>query len=131
MHDEGTGGTTTGGYGFFPLFPLSSCTFGTCPVGIEARKALRAANVDVATPGYFTTTFVNGIKLEATSTRRAGLIQFTYPADLNGTFVVVDLTNDLQRSFEGGSMDIEDTRVTLSGTFLQVKSGTPSFVSLN
>ena len=77
---------------------------------------------EAASPGYFTTTFVNGIKLETTSTRRAGLIRFTYPESLNGTFVVVDLTNDLQRSFEGGSIDITPStgRVTLSGTFLQV-----------
>ncbi|THH03301.1 hypothetical protein EW145_g6364 [Phellinidium pouzarii] len=121
MHDEGTGGNTEGGYGFFPLFPLSNCTFENCPVGIEARKALRAAGADAATPGYFTSAFVNGIKLETTSTRRAGLIRFTYPADLNGTFVVVDLTNDLQRSFEGGTLDIDASsgRIALSGTFLQ------------
>lgn len=48
MHDEGTGGNTEGGYGFFPLFPLSNCTFDSCPVGIEARKALRAAGADGA-----------------------------------------------------------------------------------
>lgn len=75
-----------------------------------------------ASPGYFTTTFVNGIKLEATSTRRAGLIRFTYPEQLNENLVVVDLTNDLQRSFEGGSLNLTaaTSRVTLTGTFLQV-----------
>ncbi|KAH8109465.1 glycosyl hydrolase family 92-domain-containing protein [Phellopilus nigrolimitatus] len=121
MHDEGTGGNTAGGYGFFPLFPLSNCTFEDCPVGINARKTLRAAGADAATPGYFTTTFINDIKLETTSTRRAGLIRFTYPSDLNETSVVVDLTNDLQRSFEGGTLEIDSSsgRVTLSGTFLQ------------
>ncbi|KAI5119228.1 hypothetical protein M0805_002154 [Coniferiporia weirii] len=121
MHDEGTGGNTEGGYGFFPLFPLSNCSFEDCPVGIEARKALRAAGADAAKPGYFTSAFINGIKLEATSTRRAGLIRFTYASDLNDTLVVVDLTNDLQRSFEGGTLDVDPStsRVTLSGTFLQ------------
>lgn len=76
-----------------------------------------------ASPGYFATTFENGIKLEATSTRRAGLIQFTYPSDVNGTLVVVDLANDLQRSFEGGQLEIDasSSRVTLSGTYLQVR----------
>lgn len=145
MHDEGTGGNTEGGYGFFPLFPLADCSFESCPVGIEARKALRAAGADgkqyaclnvdterlmrgvAASPGYFTTTFVNGIKLETTSTRRAGLIRFTYPGNLNESFVVVDLTNDLQRSFEGGSIDLNtsSSRVTLTGTFLQVSVGEP------
>jgi hypothetical protein len=46
MHDEGTGGNTAGGYGFFPLFPLTNCSFEDCPVGLEARKALRAAGAD-------------------------------------------------------------------------------------
>ncbi|EJD08450.1 uncharacterized protein FOMMEDRAFT_101848 [Fomitiporia mediterranea MF3/22] len=121
MHDEGTGGNTAGGYGIFPLFPLTNCTFDACPVALDSRKALRAANADKASPGYFTSAFENGIKLEATSTRQAGLIKFTYPADLNGTFVVVDLANDLQRSFEGGNLDIDadSGRVTLKGTYLQ------------
>lgn len=46
MHDEGTGGNTGGGYGFFPLFPLSNCTFADCPVGLKAREALREAGAD-------------------------------------------------------------------------------------
>ncbi|KAF4610046.1 hypothetical protein D9613_010665 [Agrocybe pediades] len=121
MHDEGTGGNTAGGYGIFPLFPLTNCSFSTCPVGIQARAALRAAGKDTATPGYFSSTFVNGIILEATSTRRAGLIKFTFPPSSNGTnHVVVDLTNDLQRSFYGGSVSITPSgQVKLQGTFLQ------------
>lgn len=70
--------------------------------------------------------FVNNIKTETTSTRRAGLIRFTYPiappAEINAeNHVVVDLTNDLQRSFEGGSITVSSSgRVQLGGTFLQV-----------
>ncbi|KAH0578989.1 hypothetical protein H2248_003166 [Termitomyces sp. 'cryptogamus'] len=124
MHDEGTGGNVDGGYGIFPLFPLRNCTFATCPVGITARQALRAAGTDAAHPGFFTTTFVNGIKIETTSTRRAGLIRFSYPfvlADpMSPNHVVVDLTHDLQRSFEGGSISVSPSgRVELGGTFLQ------------
>ncbi|KAF8994041.1 glycosyl hydrolase family 92-domain-containing protein [Cyathus striatus] len=120
MHDEGTGGNTNGGYGIFPLFPLTGCSFTSCPVGLSSRQALRAAGTDAATPGYFTTTFVNNIKLEATSTRRAGLIRFTYPSNSSSNHVVVDLSNDLQRSFHGGSLSIEPTgQVRLGGTFLQ------------
>lgn len=140
MHDEGTGGNTAGGYGFFPLFPLNNCTFTSCPVAINARKAKRAANTDgtqltnrdhhlqcaqsVAQPGYFSTQFVNGIQIEATSTRRAGLIRFTYPTSLSPNHVVIDLSNDLQRSFEGGGITIvpDQGRVLLNGTFLQVST---------
>ncbi|KAJ3572733.1 hypothetical protein NP233_g2897 [Leucocoprinus birnbaumii] len=120
LHDEGTGGNTNGGYGVFPLFPLINCNFTSCPVGLSARQALRAAGTDVASPGYFTTTFVNGIKLETTSTRRAGLIRFTFPASSTSRHVVVDLANDLQRSFHGGEMNItRNGRVQLQGTYLQ------------
>ncbi|TFK50461.1 hypothetical protein OE88DRAFT_1701200 [Heliocybe sulcata] len=120
MHDEGTGGNTAGGYGNFPLFPLTNCSFASCPVGLKTRETLRAAGADAATPAYFTTTFTNSIKIETTSTRRAGLIRFTFPEE-TPNFVVVDLTNDLQRSFEGGSIVIEPAtgRVLLGGTYLQ------------
>ncbi|KAF7369100.1 Glycoside hydrolase family 92 protein [Mycena venus] len=119
MHDEGTGGNTNGGYGIFPLFPLTNCSFASCPVGIGARAALRAAGTDAAQPGYFTSTFINKIKLETTSTRRAGLIRFTYPTT-GPNHVVIDLTNDLGRSFEGGSISVSlDGRVKLGGTYLQ------------
>ncbi|KAF9261279.1 hypothetical protein L218DRAFT_1046753 [Marasmius fiardii PR-910] len=122
MHDEGTGGNTNGGYGIFPLFPLQNCTFTLCPVRLGVRQALRAAGADAARPGYFTTTFVNGIKIETTSTRRAGLIKFSYPSisPQSPKHVVVDLSNDLQRSFHGGSIDIQTSgRVKLGGTYLQ------------
>lgn len=46
MHDEGTGGNSDGGYGIFPLFPLTNCTFASCPVEIGVRAALRANNTD-------------------------------------------------------------------------------------
>ncbi|KAJ7750399.1 glycosyl hydrolase family 92-domain-containing protein [Mycena maculata] len=119
MHNEGTGGNSDGGYGIFPLFPLIDCSFASCPVDINVRAALRANNTDAATPGYFTSTFVNNIKLETTSTRRAGLIRFTYPTT-GPNFVVIDLTNDLGRSFSGGTLSIAPAgRVQLSGTFLQ------------
>ncbi|KAF5366597.1 hypothetical protein D9758_008976 [Tetrapyrgos nigripes] len=117
MHDEGTGGNTNGGYGIFPLFPLKNCTFESCPVGIGARAALRAAGADAATPGYFTTKFVNNIQIETTSTRRAGLIRFTFP-DSEQNHIVVDLAHDLGRSFSGGSIAItSDGRVELSGSY--------------
>ncbi|KAL1688597.1 glycoside hydrolase family 92 protein [Schizophyllum commune] len=120
MHDEGTGGTATGGWGIFPLFPLADCDFSSCSVAIDDRKVKRIEG-DSASPGYFTSTLTTGIQIETTSTRRAGLIRFTYPAGSNSTHVVVDLTNDLQRSFHGGSLSLDPDagRIELEGTFLQ------------
>ncbi|EJD44905.1 hypothetical protein AURDEDRAFT_88026 [Auricularia subglabra TFB-10046 SS5] len=120
MHDEGTGGNANGGYGIFPLFPLTGCDFASCKTLVNDRAAKRAKDADKAAPGYFTSTFENGIKLETTSTRRAGLIKFTWPSD-DRNRVIVDLSNDLQRSFHGGSLalDVAGGRVKLGGTFQQ------------
>ncbi|TRM60423.1 glycoside hydrolase family 92 protein [Schizophyllum amplum] len=120
IHDEGTGGTATGGWGVFPLFPLAGCDFDACPVAIADREVQRLAG-DSASPGYFTSTLTTGIQVETTTTRRAGLIRFTYPMGANSTLVVVDLTNDLQRSFRGGRLilDADAGRIQLEGTFLQ------------
>lgn len=69
-----------------------------------------------AYPGYFAQTLDNDIKMEATSTRRAGLERFTFP---NGTkpYFTLDLANDLPQSFAGGSLYIDPVlgRITLGG----------------
>ena len=69
-----------------------------------------------AYPGYFAQTLDNDIKMEATSTRRAGLERFTFP---NGSkpYFTLDLANDLPESFAGGSLNIdpEQGRVTMGG----------------
>ena len=69
-----------------------------------------------ASPGYFSQTLDNGIKMEATSTRRAGLERFTFPGNEKRYFVL-DLANDLPASFAGGRMDIdpEQGRITIGG----------------
>ena len=59
-----------------------------------------------AYPGYFSLTLDNEIKMEATSTRRAGLERFTFPSGSKPYFVI-DLANDLLASFAGGEMDID------------------------
>lgn len=70
-----------------------------------------------AYPGYFTQTLSNGIKLEATSTRRAGLERFTFPKGSGKPYLVLDLSNDLPFSFHGGNLTIDANagRVMLGG----------------
>lgn len=58
-----------------------------------------------ASPGYFALTLENDIKMEATSTRRAGIERFTFPTGVKPYFVM-DLSNDLPASWGGGVMDI-------------------------
>lgn len=119
---------------------MINCSFASCTPAINSRKLSRIPGTDgrvkeklsltiliiyflciAAQPGYFTSTLSNGVKIETTSTRRAGLIQFTFQNATNATHVVVDLTNDLQRSFQGGSLTFNSTtsRVQLGGTYLQ------------
>jgi hypothetical protein len=70
-----------------------------------------------ASPGYFAQTMDNDIKMEATSTRRAGLERFTFPKNSGTPYFVLDLANDLPGSFAGGNMTIdpEAGRITIGG----------------
>jgi hypothetical protein len=70
-----------------------------------------------ASPGYFSLTLNNSIRMEATSTRRAGLELFTFPEGTQTPFFTLDLANDLPRSFKGGNMTIDPRagRITIGG----------------
>lgn len=106
MHDSGTG-SSLGTYGNFEVMPvLCPHGFDTCTTSLAARQRLRKPNTDDAFPGYFTLTLNNSIKIEATSTRRAGLERFTFPPGSKPYFVL-DLANDLPVSFAGGTLDID------------------------
>ncbi|KAF8199830.1 glycoside hydrolase family 92 protein [Mycena galopus ATCC 62051] len=116
MHDSGTG-SSLGTYGNFEIMPLL-CPHGfdTCTTSLARRQRLRKFNTDLASPGYFSQTLNNSIKMEATATRRAGLERFTFPSGSKPYFVL-DLANDLPASFAGGSMNIDPVagQITLGG----------------
>lgn len=118
LHDSGTG-SSLGSYGNFEIMPLLCPQgFDSCTTTLNNRLRLRKPNTDDAAPGYFTSTLNNDIKMEATSTRRAGLERFTFPKGSKPYFVL-DLSNDLPASFAGGVMDIDPVkgRVTLGGNW--------------
>jgi Glycosyl hydrolase family 92 N-terminal domain len=84
-----------------------------------------------ASPGYFSLTLNNSIRMEATSTRRAGLERFTFPNG-NTPFFTLDLSNDLPNSFKGGNMTIdpETGRITIGGFWgSRFATGNTSFSS--
>ncbi|KAE9392262.1 glycoside hydrolase family 92 protein [Gymnopus androsaceus JB14] len=116
LHDSGTG-SSLGTYGNFEIMPMT-CPggFDTCSTMLADRETFRKNNTDEASPGYFAQTLDNGIKMEATSTRRAGLERFTF---LEGSkpYFVLDLSNDLPVSFAGGTMNIDAElgRITIGG----------------
>ncbi|KAF8502129.1 glycoside hydrolase family 92 protein [Russula emetica] len=117
LHDSGTG-SSLGSYGNFEIMPLI-CPggFDTCTPNLAGRERLRMNDTDDASPGYFSLTLNNSIRMEATSTRRAGLEQFTFPEGTRTPFFTVDLANDLPRSFKGGNMTIDPMagRITIGG----------------
>ncbi|KAJ3853174.1 glycoside hydrolase family 92 protein [Lentinula lateritia] len=116
LHDSGTG-SSLGTYGNFEIMPMTcSGGFSTCATMLSDRETFRKNNTDDASPGYFSQTLDNDIKMEATSTRRAGLERFTFPEGSKPYFVL-DLSNDLPDSFVGGIMDIDPQqgRITIGG----------------
>ncbi|KAJ3981405.1 glycoside hydrolase family 92 protein [Lentinula detonsa] len=116
LHDSGTG-SSLGTYGNFEIMPMT-CPggFNTCATMLSDRETFRKNNTDDASPGYFSQTLDNEIKMEATSTRRAGLERFTFPKGSKPYFVL-DLSNDLPDSFVGGTMNIDPQqgRITIGG----------------
>ena len=126
LHDTGTG-SSSGSFGNFESMPVicSHDNYQLCPVTLDSRSRMRAQGKDMATPGYFTTTLNNSIKLEGTTTRRAGLKRYTWPTSAlekqgaKEPHVVFDWTNDLPGTFRGGEMHIDPDkgRITMNGTF--------------
>ncbi|KAI0063500.1 glycoside hydrolase family 92 protein [Artomyces pyxidatus] len=116
LHDSGTG-SSLGTYGNFEIMPLLCPKgFDTCTTKLVDRERFRKNNTDEASPGYFALTLDNNLKMEATSTRRAGLERFTFPKGSKPYFTL-DLANDLPASFNGGSMNIDPEmgRITIGG----------------
>ncbi|KAL5528186.1 hypothetical protein ACEPAF_7322 [Sanghuangporus sanghuang] len=106
LHDSGTG-ASTGSYGNFEIMPLLCPDgFHSCTTRLAARERFRKNDTDDAYPGYFAITMDNEIKMEATSTRRAGLERFSFPPG-SKPFFVLELANDLPTSFAGGTMDFD------------------------
>lgn len=102
LHDSGTGGSIP--LSNFKLWAYASCSsYEKCPSAIALRKVLRktlpdGSPDDYGSPGYFSTNLTNGIRVELTVTRRAALHRYTFPAGTTHPRILVDVTNDGQRS---------------------------------
>jgi predicted alpha-1,2-mannosidase len=126
LHDTGTG-SSSGSFGNFESMPVicDNDDYINCPTSLDHRKRQRRPGTDYASPGYFTTTLNNSIIMEATSTRRAGLLRYTFSAPslakqkAKEPFVVFDWTNDLPGTFRGGEMRIDPVlgRLMMNGSY--------------
>ncbi|KAI0708309.1 glycoside hydrolase family 92 protein [Earliella scabrosa] len=114
LHDDGTGGSVP--LSNFKLFPFASCgqfnKFEECQSTIAMRKTLRkilpdGTPDDGGEPGYFSSNLSTGIRVELTATRRTALHRYTFPEGTEFPRILVDLSNDGQRSATDPIMDVD------------------------
>ncbi|KAJ8488173.1 hypothetical protein ONZ45_g14058 [Pleurotus djamor] len=123
LHDSGTGGAVP--LSNFKLWPFAECSsFDKCPASLNGRKTTRkilsdGSPDDFASPGYFATNLnmsfsysaptkqSTDIRVELTATRRTALHRYTFPASSTHPRMVVDITNDGQRSSTNPSMVLD------------------------
>ncbi|KAF5372699.1 hypothetical protein D9615_009852 [Tricholomella constricta] len=119
LHDSGTGGSVP--LSNFKIWPFNQCTsFEKCPTSLTARKTLRkllpdGSPDDFAAPGYFSTNLTNSIRVELTATRRTALHRYTFPAGTLHPRIMVDLTNDGQRSSTNPVMTLDPETAKVEG----------------
>lgn len=107
---------------FPPVYPKSTLSWNLCLLGSPD---------DFASPGYFSTNLVhiclpnlfcisrilqsNSIRVELTSTRRAALHRYTFPAGTTNPRILVDLTNDGQKSSTNPVMTLDPDNAQVQG----------------
>ncbi|CDO77723.1 Glycoside Hydrolase Family 92 protein [Trametes cinnabarina] len=131
LHDDGTGGAVP--LSLFKLWPMTSCgkgnTFEECQTSIDGRKTLRkvlhnGSPDDAAEPGYFSSNLSTNIRVELTSTRRTALHRYTFPRATKTPRIVVDITNDGQRSSTDPEMELDpDTARVMGGAHFEASFG--------
>ncbi|KAL6240098.1 hypothetical protein BDW75DRAFT_235927 [Aspergillus navahoensis] len=118
MHESGTGGAPK--YGIIPQMPLTSID---PPVNILDNLTYSQSRVgqDTASVGYFKTQLQNGVQIELSGSRHAGIIEYSFPA--GEKHVLVDVSHYLPGSpndpnsqfYIGGEIQIHDDGQTYSG----------------
>lgn len=97
MHESGTGGGPK--YGIVPQMPLTAIDG---PVNLLDNRTYWQERVgqDSASVGHYTTKLKNGVGIELSATRHAGIMQYSYPS--TEKHVLVDVSHYLP-SETGGS----------------------------
>ncbi|KAL4810093.1 glycosyl hydrolase family 92-domain-containing protein [Aspergillus unguis] len=118
MHESGTGGAPK--YGVIPQMPLTSID---PPVNILDNLTYNQPRVgqDAASVGYYKTQLQNGVQIELSASRHAGVIQYTFPE--GEKHVLVDVSHYLPGSpqdansqfYVGGEIKIHDNGQSYSG----------------
>ncbi|KAI2838417.1 CAZyme family GH92 [Aspergillus niger] len=118
MHESGTGGAPK--YGLIPQMPLTSVE---SPVNLLDNLTYSQPRVgnDSASIGYFRTLLQNGVQIELSASRHAGIIQYSFPD--GEKHVLVDISHYLPGSpgdsngqfYVGGEISLEDDGNAYSG----------------
>lgn len=90
MHESGTGGAPK--YGIIAQMPLTTVS---SPVNLLDNRTYWQERIgdDTAAVGYFKTQFENGITVELSGSRHAGIMQYTYPSNSTAQHVLVDVSH--------------------------------------
>ncbi|CAL1712506.1 unnamed protein product [Somion occarium] len=122
MHDDGTGGSPP--LSNFKLWPFQSCgqsdEFEQCTTSLSTRSVPRKVLSnglpdDTAEPGYFSTNLSTSIRVELTATRKVALHKYTFPAGTQNPRILLDLTDDGQRSGRNPVMELDPATGRIKG----------------
>ncbi|KAL4931249.1 uncharacterized protein BDV17DRAFT_257467 [Aspergillus undulatus] len=118
LHESGTGGAPK--YGVIPQMPLTSIAE---PVNILDNLTYSQPRVgeDTASVGYYRTQLQNGVQIELSASRHAGIIQYKFPA--GEKHVLVDVSHYLPGAsddtngqfYVGGEIQIHNSGQSYSG----------------
>ncbi|KAB8070251.1 glycosyl hydrolase [Aspergillus leporis] len=118
MHESGTGGAPK--YGIIPQMPLTDVA---PPVNILDNLTYSQPRVgqDTASVGYFSTRLQNGVQVELSASRHAGIMQYSFPK--GEKYVLVDVSHYLPgspgdangQSYIGGEIQVHDNGKSYTG----------------
>ncbi|KAL3463002.1 glycosyl hydrolase family 92-domain-containing protein [Aspergillus heterothallicus] len=118
MHESGTGGAPK--YGIIPQMPLTSIN---PPVNILDNLTYSQPRIgqDTASVGYFKTQLQNGVQIQLSASRHAGIIEYSFPE--GEKHVLVDISHYLPGSpydpngqfYVGGEIQLLENGQSYSG----------------
>ncbi|KAL2839080.1 glycosyl hydrolase family 92-domain-containing protein [Aspergillus pseudoustus] len=118
MHESGTGGAPK--YGIIPQMPLTSIS---SPVNILDNLTYSQPRIgqDTASVGYFKTQLQNGVQIELSASRHAGIIRYSFHE--GEKHVLVDVSHYLPGApydpngqfYVGGEIQLEENGQSYSG----------------
>ncbi|KAI1798496.1 glycoside hydrolase family 92 protein [Daldinia bambusicola] len=98
LHESGTGGAPT--YGLIPQMPLTSLEDVNVLDNLTYMQP--RTSPDVAEVGYYKIELQNGVTAEMSAAMHAGIIKYTYPRNVDGHYVLVDVSHYLPSTGDKG-----------------------------